>query len=213
MTTRPNNRDEKRSFRREFVTVIMTSLSYHTHTAMEQPRALRRDVGDPARIAYPYQMPPLGNQRHEGFCRAVSRGEALSTAYSAVYHVGTHVAEVNGSRLLRNAKVAERVAELKGQAAKRTEKTVASLVADLDEAFDLAKQCNNPAAMVAAIMAQARLLGLEAPRQFEVLHKPAPLPTRVLELTEQEWTAQFASGLRPRPALTGVASGGRRGSG
>ncbi|PTM96491.1 hypothetical protein [Mycoplana dimorpha] len=47
--------------------------------------------------------------------------------------------------------------------------------------------------MVAAIAQQAKLLGLEAPRQLEIMHKPAPLPTRVLELTEEEWTAQFAN--------------------
>ncbi|KQV68417.1 Terminase small subunit [Rhizobium sp. Root1220] len=147
-------------------------------------------------------MPPLSNQRHEGFCRAVSRGEAASTAYGAVYHVASHVAEVNGSRLLRNAKVIDRVAELKGQAAKRTEKTVASLVADLDEVIEFARQCRNPAAMVAAVTAQARLLGLMAPSQLEILHRPAPLPTSILELTEEEWTAQFSTGPGPRPALT-----------
>ncbi|WP_141652332.1 Terminase small subunit [Rhizobium grahamii] len=104
--------------------------------------------------------------------------------------------------MMKNDRVSDRVGELKGQAAKRTEKTVASLVADLDEVIEFARECKNPAAMVAAIAQQARLLGLEAPRQLEVMHKPAPLPTRVLELTEQEWTAQFASGLGPRPSLT-----------
>ncbi len=33
-------------------------------------------------------------------------------------------------------------------------------------------------------------------------HRPAPLPTKVLELTEEEWTAQFSTGPGPRPALT-----------
>lgn len=144
----------------------------------------------------------LSNQRWEAFARAVSRGQPASRAYSSVYHVTGNGAEVNGSKLLRNTKVAERVAELKGQAAKRTEKTVASLVDDLDEAIVFARQCKSPSAVVAAIMAQARLLGLEAPRQFEILHKPAPLPTKVIELTEEEWTAQFYAGPGPRPALT-----------
>ncbi len=150
-------------------------------------------------------MSPLSNQRHEAFSRAISRGEAASTAYGSVYHVTGKVAETNGWRLLRNAEVVDRVAELKGMAAQRTEKTVASLVANLDEAIVFAKQCKNPSAVVAAIIAQARLLGLEAPRQLEVMHKPAPLPTKLLELTEEEWTAQFSTGPGPRAALTGHA--------
>ncbi len=90
--------------------------------------------------------------------------------------------------------------ELKRLAAKRTEKTVASLVADLDEVIVFARQCNNPSAMVAAIVQQGRLLGLEAPRQLEIMHRPAPLPTKVLELSVEEWTAQFSRPLRlPKP--------------
>lgn len=147
-------------------------------------------------------MTPLSNQRHEAFCRAVSRGEPASRAYSGVYHTSGNGAEVNASKLLRNTKVIARVAELKGQAAKRTEKTVASLVADLDEAIVFARKCKSPSAVVAAITAQARLLGLEAPRQFEVMHKPAPLPTSVLQLSEEEWMAQFYTGPGPKPALT-----------
>ncbi|WP_210165011.1 hypothetical protein [Phyllobacterium sp. UNC302MFCol5.2] len=96
--------------------------------------------------------------------------------------------------------MAIRVAELKGKAAIRTEKTVASLVAELDEVIVFAKQCNHPSAMVAAITQQARLLGLESPRPLEIMHRPAPLPTRVLELSLEEWTAQFSTPLRlPKP--------------
>ncbi|MGO8550127.1 hypothetical protein ACC732_36650, partial [Rhizobium ruizarguesonis] len=60
------------------------------------------------------------------------------------------------SRLLRNAAVLDRIDELQNGAAKRTEKTVESLVADLDEASAFARQCGNPTALVSAIMAQAK---------------------------------------------------------
>ncbi len=153
-------------------------------------------------MAYPCRMAPLSNQRHEAFARLISRGEAASRAYGAVYHVTGNVAETAGVRLLRNVQVAKRIAELKGQAAQRTEKTVISLVQDLDDAIAFAQKCKNPSAVVAAIALQARLLGLEAPRQLEVMHRPAPLPTKVLELTEEEWTAQFSTGTGSRPALT-----------
>jgi len=153
-------------------------------------------------MSYYPAMSQLQNQRHEAFCRAISRGQAASTSYGSIYHVTGNVAEAAAARLLRNVKVESRISELKGQAAKRTEKTVASLVADLDEAIVFAQKCKNPSAVVAAIALQARLLGLEAPRQLEVMHRPAPLPTKVLELTEDEWTAQFATGTGSRPALT-----------
>ncbi|MGR9283955.1 terminase small subunit [Rhizobium johnstonii] len=151
-------------------------------------------------------MPPLSNQRHEGFARAIVRGESASGAYAGIYHVSGRTAEVNGSKLLRNAVVSKRITELQGTAAQRTTKTVESLVSDLDETIAFARECRNPAAMVAAINAQARLLGLVVERsEVSVLHRPAPLPTKILELTEAEWTAQFsASRPGPKPALAGV---------
>ncbi|MFS8115193.1 hypothetical protein QD460_26005 [Rhizobium jaguaris] len=172
-------------------------------------------VGEAASIAYSLPMPPLSHQRQEAFARLISRGEPASRAYGAVYHVTGNNAEAAGSRMLRNIKVADRIAELKGAAAKRTLKTVESLVADLDEVIVFARQCNNPSAMVAAIAQQARLLGLEAPKQLEVMHKPAPLPTKVLEMTVEEWTAQFSTGSGPRPALTdlGKRRAGKRPNG
>ncbi|MGO7210174.1 terminase small subunit [Rhizobium ruizarguesonis] len=150
-------------------------------------------------------MPPLSNQRREGFCRAIVRGESASGAYAGIYHVSGRTAEVNGSKLLRNTAVRERIAELQGTAAQRTVKTVESLVADLDATIAFARECKNPAAMVAAINAQARLLGLVVERsEVMVLSKPAPLPTKVLELSEEEWTAQFSTSRPgPKPALAG----------
>ncbi|MGY5811898.1 terminase small subunit [Rhizobium sp. LEGMi198b] len=150
-------------------------------------------------------MPALGNQRHEGFCRAICRGESASGAYASIYHVSGRTAEVNGSKLLRNTVVAARIAELQGMAAKRTAKSVESLVVNLDEAIDFAKRCRSPAAVVSAIGLQAKLLGLLAPTQLEIIrHAPAPLPTKLLELSEDEWRAQFGSGTGPKPALAGT---------
>ena len=145
-------------------------------------------------------MPTLSNPKWEAFARAVVRGRPASHAYAKAYKVTGNAAEVNGCKLLRNTKVASRVAELKKQAADRTEKTTASLVEALDHAIDFAIECRNPGAVVAAIAQQARLLGLEAPRQLEIAHKPAPLPTRTLELSQEEWVAQFSTPLRlPKP--------------
>ncbi len=141
--------------------------------------------------------------RQEAFCRNLARGLSQFEAYrKAGYRSkGRNATDAHAARLARNGKVASRVSELKGQAAIRTGKTVASLVAELDEVIVFARQCNNPSAMVAAIVQQARLLGLEAPRSFEVMHRPAPLPTKVLELSVEEWAAQFSTPLRlPKPS-------------
>ncbi|TAX75701.1 Terminase small subunit [Rhizobium ruizarguesonis] len=148
-------------------------------------------------------MTVLKNSRHEAFCLAVVRGESATGAYANVYRATGRTAEVNGSKLLRNTAVGERIIELQGTAAKRTTKTVESLVADLDEIIAFAGQCGNPTAMVAAVNTQAKLLGLMIDRsETTVLHRPAPLPTKVLELSESEWIAQFGKGPGPRLAVT-----------
>lgn len=150
-------------------------------------------------------MTALKNQRHEAFCRLIAKGQAASRAYSSAYGVSGRTAEVSAHRLMRNDAVLDRIAELQGAAATRTEKTTASLVADLDEIIAFARQRGNPTAMVAAVNTQAKLLGLMVDRsEVSVMHRPAPLPTKILELTEAEWTAQFsASRPRPKPALAG----------
>ncbi|PDV86265.1 Terminase small subunit [Rhizobium sp. H4] len=150
-------------------------------------------------------MTVLKNSRHEAFCLAVVRGESATGAYANVYRATGRTAEVNGSKLLRNTAVGERIIELQGTAAKRTTKTVESLVADLDQTIAFARECRNPTAIVAAINAQAKLLGLVVERsELTVMNKPAPLPTKVLELSEEEWTAQFSTSRPgPKPALAG----------
>jgi hypothetical protein len=148
-------------------------------------------------------MPPLQNTRHELFAQAIARGDPAYRAYGDLYGAESHAAEANGSRLMKNDRVATRIGELKARTAVRTEKTAASLVKDLDDAIEFAKACKNPSAVVRAIVAQARLLGLVVDRsEVSVQHRPAPWPTKTIELSEAEWVAQFSTGPGPRPALT-----------
>ncbi|MGO7174159.1 Terminase small subunit [Rhizobium ruizarguesonis] len=169
-------------------------------SAVGCPENRDRKVPEPE---YHRPMPPLSNQRHEAFSRLIAKGEAASRAYSSAYGVSGRTAEVSAHRLMRNDAVLGRIAELQGAAATRTEKTTASLVADLDEIIAFARQCGNPTAMVAAVNTQAKLLGLMIDRsETTVLQRPAPLPTKILELSEDEWIAQFGKGPGPRPALT-----------
>jgi hypothetical protein len=85
------------------------------------------------------------NARQEAFARGLAEGMSQRQAYMAAgYDCKGDVADENASRLLTNAKVKVRVAELREKAAKRTEKAVESLVADLDEAIALARECKQP---------------------------------------------------------------------
>ena len=72
-------------------------------------------------------MPRLKNQRHERFAQNIAKGMSATQAYiQAGYKARGNSAEVNASRLLRNAQVHERIAEL----AKRAEREA---IADAQE--------------------------------------------------------------------------------
>ena len=63
-------------------------------------------------------MSVLRNSRHEAFARAIVAGNSGRAAYVAAgYRAQGAVADANASRLLGNAKVSARIAELKGIAA------------------------------------------------------------------------------------------------
>jgi hypothetical protein len=102
------------------------------------------------------------------------------------------VASVSASKLLRNAKVAGRIAELQERLA---EKTVINLDGLTNELLDIktkavANGSFGPA--VAAVVAVAKLHGFMVDKsEVTVLNKPAPLPTKVIELSEDEWLEQF----------------------
>ena len=57
-------------------------------------------------------MPKLKNERHELFCREYLIDLNATRAYGAVYKTKGKKAEASGCRLLGNAKVKERLAEL-----------------------------------------------------------------------------------------------------
>src|SRR5262249_4446291 len=123
--------------------------------------------------------------------------EGLSGAESyrrAGYSAASHSAENSASRLMRIDEVKARLDELQGKTAARAEVTRDSLVADLEEARRIALSCNPPqsSAAIQATMGIARLTGmLIERRQIEVAHKPG-LIGKMIELSEDEWLAQFA---------------------
>jgi hypothetical protein len=78
--------------------------------------------------------------------------------------------------------------------------TIEDIVAKLEKIYQVAFQCDPPqlSAGVAAQMGIAKLLGLYVDqKQVNIVHhKPSLLPTKHLELSEEEWKRQFVEGPR-----------------
>jgi phage terminase small subunit len=77
-------------------------------------------------------MPILQNARHEAFARSIVEGKSARAAYRAAgYQAKDAAVDAAASRLLRNAKVAARTAELKGDAARASTITAARVLDEL----------------------------------------------------------------------------------
>src|SRR5215475_2078974 len=120
-------------------------------------------------------MPALKNPRHEAFARAIFGGlfqlnpyPTHDHAYVAVGYRAKGVgeaggsAEVNASRLLKNAKIFDRVRELQEQAAELIKETADKCVQELNELRRDAHHNKAYGAAVAAVMGKAKILNLIA---------------------------------------------------
>src|SRR5215475_14735703 len=118
-------------------------------------------------------MPALKNPRHEAFARAIFGGlfqlnpyPTHDHAYVAVGYRAKGVgeaggsAEVNASRLLKNAKIFDRVRELQEQAAELTKETADKCVQELNELRRDAHHDKAYGAAVAAVMGKVKILNL-----------------------------------------------------
>ena len=77
----------------------------------------------------------LKNARHERFAQNKAKGMSIGPAYTAAgYKAKDHSAEVNGARLLKNAEVQNRIAELQNRAAEKTGYTIVKATAELEDA-------------------------------------------------------------------------------
>jgi hypothetical protein len=113
-------------------------------------------------------MPVLKNNRHEMFAQMLvegqRRGWTQGACYSrAGYNAEGMVAEVNASRLLKNAQngVSQRVSELMAGGVRRAEVTVQSLLHELVLARTGATDDKQFSSAVAAIAGKAKLSGLD----------------------------------------------------
>ena len=115
-------------------------------------------------------MAPLTNPRHERFVQELAQGKSATEAYiNAGYDVGSDKsAGEAGSRLSKNVKVQQRLREVQGRVAVRTEITVARFTEDLLRIAKKAEDADSPpgfAVAKGAIMDAAKLNGLVIERK------------------------------------------------
>jgi phage terminase small subunit len=157
-------------------------------------------------------MPILSNNRRERFCQGIAKGLSATESYRRAGYKGNgHVAEAGASEILRNPEVANRLAELQAKAAVRHEISMESLTRDLLFIRDNALKTDQNAAAVAALALVARMHGFVVDRaQVDIVHhKPARLPTKQLELTEDEWLRLYNPMPRQAIAAPGRNANGR----
>lgn len=100
--------------------------------------------------------------KQEAFCLAYLETGNASEAYRQAYNAENMKPETvnrKAKELLDHGKISARIAQLQGEAAERNEVTVDSLLAELEEARQLALQEGQPSAMVSATMGKAKITG------------------------------------------------------
>jgi len=118
-------------------------------------------------------MPALKNPRHEAFARAIfigliqpdlhpTHGHAYNAAGYRAIGAGEAggSAEVNACRLLKKAKILDRVHELQAKAAEETKETAEKCVQELNQLRKDAHSNKAYSAAVAAVMGKAKILNL-----------------------------------------------------
>jgi phage terminase small subunit len=154
-----------------------------------------------------YAMETRLTPKQQLFVSAVLKGKTINEAYKAA---GFKPHASNGSRYSAIDKIQKAIRSAQRKAAEQQHVTTVSLAADLEEIRMLAIEDKQYAAAVAAVLGRAKLLGLIVDRkEVEVLHRPAPLPTKTIELSEEEWRKQFAEvpDLAQKAADAGEAAG------
>ena len=119
-------------------------------------------------------MPALKNPRHEAFARAIfigliqpdlhpTHGHAYNAAGYRAIGAGEAggSAEVNACRLLKKAKILDRVHELQAEAAELTKETAEKCVQELNQLRRDAHADKAYAAAVSAVMGKAKILNFE----------------------------------------------------
>jgi phage terminase small subunit len=102
--------------------------------------------------------------KQEAFCQAYIETGNASEAYRRAYNAGNMAAETvhrKAKEVLDNGKVAARIEALRKKIEQRHDLTVDELIAELEEARQVALKASTPqaAAAIAGTMGKAKLLG------------------------------------------------------
>jgi hypothetical protein len=136
---------------------------------------------------------PLVSFRQERFAQELAMGRSQGEAYTlSGYRLSTLGArDACASKLVRNHKVAARVAELQAEAAASTAVTIESLIREADDIQRAATVAGNHSAAIAAVVAKAKLAGLWIDRKE---NKNTNLNYAISDElpTEEQWAAEIA---------------------
>lgn len=102
--------------------------------------------------------------KQEAFCQRYLESGNASEAYRQCYSAEKAKPETinrSAKELLDNPKIAARLTELRGAAQAAHGVTVASLIAELEEARQVGRERGQASAMAAATMGKAKLAGLD----------------------------------------------------
>jgi len=102
--------------------------------------------------------------KQEDFCRYYIETGNASEAYRRAYNaekMQPQTIKVKASQMLVLDNISVTIEKMRAEIAKRHEVTEDSLIAELEEARDLAKNLMNPAAMVSATMGKAKITGFD----------------------------------------------------
>lgn len=146
-------------------------------------------------------MPVLKNAKHERFAQELAKGESATRAYVLA---GYQANDSNAARLSGNERIGARAAELLGRAADRAECTVASILAELEEARRLALCLEQPGPAVSASMGKAKVSGLLVDRTEHTGANGGPIETK--DVSARDLLADKLAGLAARHAEDGVPS-------
>lgn len=122
--------------------------------------------------------------KQEDFCRSYTEHGNASEAYRVAYDAGRAKPETinrSAKALMDDPKIAARIAELRADAAKRNEITVDDLIAELEEARQVALSAETPqaSAAISSTMGKAKLLGMDKQVVEHVGKNGAPLFSKI----------------------------------
>lgn len=124
--------------------------------------------------------------KQEAACQAyIECGGNQSEAYRTAYDCTNSKPEtvwVNSCKLFSDANVMQRVIELQALHAERHNVTVDTITKELDEAKELARECEQPAAMTGAIMGKAKIHGLVTDKKEIAGKDGGPIETKTLQV-------------------------------